>query len=107
MRKLIGYSSAIGLAALLSGCVGPMGPLGSVAGSIYSDTYGPVAVTENSGASKSGEACSTGVLGFAWGDSSIKAAAANGNITKISHVDSHTTTVLGVYAKTITIVYGE
>lgn len=107
MRKLIGYSSAIGLAALLSGCVGPWGPVGSVGGSIYSDTMGPVGATSNPVGSKSGEACSTGVLGFAWGDSSIKTAAAAGGITKISHVDSHTTTVLGVYAKTITIVYGD
>ena len=107
MRKLIGYSSAIGLAALLSGCVGPWGPVGSIGGTIYSDTMGPVAATSNPAGSKSGEACSTGVLGVAWGDSSIKAAAAAGGITKIAHVDSHTTTVLGVYAKTITIVYGD
>jgi hypothetical protein len=43
----------------------------------------------------------------ATGDSSIKAAAANGGITKISHVDYHTTAVLGVYAKTTVTVYGE
>lgn len=107
MKKLIGYSSAVGLAALLTGCVGPMGPLGSIGGSIYTDTSGPVAVTSNSGASKSGEASSSGILGFASGDSSIKTAAANGGITKIAHVDSHTTSVLGIWAKTTTTVYGE
>jgi hypothetical protein len=68
---------------------------------------GPVAVTSNSGSSKMGEATSTAILGFATGDSSIKAAAAAGSITKISHVDSHTTVILGVYGKTTTIVYGE
>ena len=85
----------------------PMGPTGSVAGSIYSDTTGPVAATSNTGMSKMGEASSEGIFGVAWGDSSIKAAAAAGGITKICHVDSHTTTVLGVYGKTTTMVYGE
>jgi hypothetical protein len=47
------------------------------------------------------------VLGFAWGDSSIKAAASNAGITKIQHVDFKTTSVLGIYAKTTVVVYGE
>jgi len=107
MKKLIGYSSAVGLAALLCGCVAPMGLTGSVAGSIYTDTTGPVAATGYGGSSKTGEATAQGILGFATGDSSIKTAAANGNITKIQHVDSHTTCVLGIWAKTTTIVYGD
>jgi hypothetical protein len=107
MKKLkIGISVA-GLAALLAGCVMPVGPMGSVTGGIYTDTMGPVAVTDNAAATKSGEATSSGLLGFAWGDSSIKAAASAGGITKIAHVDSHTKTVLGVWGKTTTIVYGE
>ena len=48
-----------------------------------------------------------GIICFATGDSSIKAAAANGGITKISHVDYHTTSVLGLWAKTTVMVYGE
>jgi TRL-like protein family len=107
MKKLTVYTSAIGLAALLTGCVMPAGPTGSVMGGIYSDVSGPVAVTGNPAASKTGEASSSGLFGFAWGDSSIKAAASAGGITKISHVDSHTQTVLGVYGKTTTVVYGE
>jgi hypothetical protein len=107
MKRQTVYLSAIGLAALLTGCVMPVGPMGSVTGGIYTDTMGPVAVTDNAAATKSGEATSSGLLGFAWGDSSIKAAAAAGSITKISHVDSHTKTVLGVWGKTTTIVYGE
>jgi TRL-like protein family len=31
----------------------------------------------------------------------------NGGITQIHHVDHETTSILGVYAKYITIVYGE
>jgi hypothetical protein len=54
-----------------------------------------------------GEASASGILGFATGDASIKTAAANGSITKIQHVDHHTQSVLGVWAKTTTIVYGD
>ena len=107
MRKLIGYSSLVAAAGLFAGCVGPMGPIGGVGGTIYTDVSGPVLATSNSASSKMGQATSQGVLGFATGDSSIKTAAANGGITKIEHVDYHTTSVLGVWAKTTVTVYGE
>lgn len=107
MKKLIGYSALVAVAGLLVGCVAPIGPAGSVGGSIYTDVSGPVLATSHSAASKVGTASSTGVLGFAWGDSSIKAAASNAGITKIQHVDFKTTSVLGIYAKTTVVVYGE
>ena len=107
MKKLIGCLSAVALVGLLAGCVRPMGPFGSVGGMLYTDVTGPVAVTGNSGASKVGEASSTGIICVATGDSSIKAAAASAGITKIQHVDSHTTSVMGLYAKTTVTVYGE
>src|SRR5262245_43013712 len=107
MKKLIGCLSALGIAAVLTGCVGPMGPMGAAGGMLYTDVYGPVAATSNSGASKMGEATSTGIICVATGDSSIKTAAANGGITKISHVDYHVTSVLGLYCKTTVTVYGE
>ena len=83
MKRVVVCSLAAGLVAL-TGCVSPMCPVGSVAGSIYTDVSGPVAATGNTGGNKMGQATSTGILGFATGDSSIKAAAANGGITKIS-----------------------
>ena len=107
MKKLIVYSSVVALAALVAGCVAPMGPVGAVGGSIYMDVSGPVLATSNSSCSKVGEACSQGILGFATGDCSIKTAAANAGITKIQHVDYRTMSVLGVYAKTTVTVYGE
>jgi hypothetical protein len=107
MKKLIGYSAIVALAGLATGCVGPMGPVGGVGGSIYTDVSGPLLATSNTASSKMGEATSQGILGFATGDSSIKAAAANAGITKIQHVDYHTTSVLGVWAKTVLTVYGE
>ena len=107
MKKLIGYSSVVVVAALVAGCVGPMGPVGGVGGMIYTDVSGPVLATSRDSFSKMGQAKSEGVLGVAWGDSSIKTAAANAGITKIQHVDYHTMSVLGVYAKTTITVYGE
>jgi len=107
MRKLIGCMSAGALAVLLTGCVGPMGLAGGAYGGIYTDVSGPVLATSNSGASKVGEASSEGIICVATGDSSLKAACANGGITKISHVDYHVESVLGLYVKTTITVYGE
>jgi hypothetical protein len=107
MKKLIGYSSLVALAGLVAGCVAPIGSVGGVGGMVYTNVSGPVGATGNAAGSKMGEASSMGIICFATGDSSIKAAAANGGITKISHVDYHTTSVLGLWAKTTVMVYGE
>lgn len=107
MRKLIGCVSVGALAVLLTGCVGPMGTAGGAYGYVYTDVSGPVLATSNTGTSKVGEASSEGIICVATGDSSIKTAAANGGITKISHVDYHVTSVLGLYVKTTVTVYGE
>ncbi|HBO59397.1 MAG TPA: hypothetical protein DD624_05765 [Alphaproteobacteria bacterium] len=56
---------------------------------------------------KRGEATQTGIILFSSGDSSIEAAMKNGNITRVHHVDYKTTTVLFLYTKQTTIVYGE
>jgi hypothetical protein len=107
MKKLFGYSSVPLLAILAAGCVGPMGPVGGVGGTLYTDVSGPLLATSHTSSSKTGEASSWGLLGFATGDSSIKTAAANGGITKIHNVDYHTKSILGIYAKTTVSVYGE
>jgi len=107
MRKLLSCASAGALALLLTGCVAPNGSLVGAMGGIYTDVSGPVLATGNAGTSKVGQASSTGIICIATGDSSIKAACANGGITKISHVDYHVTSVLSVYTKTTVTVYGE
>lgn len=107
MKKSIVGLSAVALAGLLTGCVGPMGVVGGVGAGIYTDVSGPVVATSNAIGSKKGEATAQGFVFFAQGDASISAAAANGGITKISHVDYHTTSILGLYAKTTTTVYGD
>jgi len=89
--------------ALLAGCsaVTPM------TGSLYVQMDGPVAVGSAAGSSKVGEAQAQGIIGIVTGDASISTAMKNGGITKIHHVDSKVTNILGIYAKYITVVYGE
>ena len=106
MNRIVVCTLAAGL-VVLAGCVGPMGPVGSIAGGLYTDVSGPITATSNTAGAKMGQATSTGIVCVATGDSSIKAAAANGGITKISHVDFHTTYILGLYAKTTVTVYGD
>ncbi len=56
---------------------------------------------------KRGEATQTGIVLFVSGDASIEAAMKNGGITKVHHVDYKTTTILFLYTKQTTIVWGE
>ncbi len=91
---------------LLTGCAAYS--ISPVTGFIYSDVKGPLTATSNTGAGKVGIAQSTSILGLiAQGDSSIETAMKNGGITKIHHVDFHSTGILGVYATFTTTVYGE
>jgi len=89
----------------LSGCaVMAMGP---VVGPLTIDEKGPVAVGPAATAPKTGMAVAQGILLVGWGDASISTAMANGNITKIHHVDCEVQNILGIYARYQTTVYGE
>jgi hypothetical protein len=68
---------------------------------------GPVAVGSATGITKVGRAEAWGIVVYGAGDASIAAAMKNGGITKVHHVDNETTNILGIYAKYVTIVYGE
>lgn len=106
MKKLLCAAVAVASAAMISGCA--VMANGPVLAPIAVDLKGPCAVGENNvRCLKKGEAVAKGVLIIAWGDASIEAAAKDGNITKIHHVDTKTTNILGVYAEHVTIVYGE
>lgn len=75
---------------------------------VYTNVEGPVAATSNAGSTKIGTASATSILGIvATGDASIEAAARNGGITKIHHVDYKAQSVFGIYARFTTVVYGE
>ncbi|MBR1803625.1 MAG: TRL-like family protein [Muribaculaceae bacterium] len=65
-------------------------------------------VTSNQIGTKVGTARATNILGLVCrGNASIEEAARRANIKRISHVDSHKTTILGVYSTYEVIVYGE
>ena len=69
----------------------------------------PVNATSNTIGSKVGTAKATGYLGFLFfdADASIRSAAKNGGITKISTVDIKSTSILNLIVGYETIVTGE
>lgn len=88
---------------LLSGCATPY-----PAGMFYTEIKSPVAVGDAGSGNKMGVAKATSILGLvATGDASIKAAMANGNISKIRHVDYESKNILGIYGEYTTVVYGD
>jgi hypothetical protein len=108
MKKLIvSVAMACAVVVLMSGCAGISPVAGGSMGMVYTQTSAGVAVGSASGSEKVGTATSTAIICFATGDSSISAAMENGGIKKIHHVDSKIMSVLGVYAKYTTVVYGE
>jgi hypothetical protein len=58
---------------------------------------------------KTGKAYSQSVLWlFAWGDAGTQAAAKDGNITTVNHMDHEMYSILfGLYTKSTTVVYGD
>jgi hypothetical protein len=91
----------------LTGCATVGGISGGTYGVLFTQTDNAVAVGSAGKAEKIGTADSEAIIFFATGDSSISKAMANGKITKIHHIDAKVFTVLGVYAKYTTLVYGE
>ena len=104
MKKVFIFLAVAAIVVLMSSC----STLG--AGMVYEGITVPYAVTSNtiSDNTKVGRSNYVSVLGIvAVGDGGINAAANNAGIKKISHVDEQKTSILGVYTKTETIVYGE
>ncbi len=102
---------ALALVAVLalSGCAG-LAFSGRANGSfgIYSETKANDQITDETLTAKTGEACSTSILGWVTtGDSSVPTAAKNGGIKKVVSVDNNFMQVLGIYAKFCTVVTGE
>lgn len=104
-----------GMAVLGSGCATNLYPGGPTpAGIGYTKVRAPaqflsVPVENTAGTKKVGKASVTAFLGLvSLGDSSIKAAMTEGEITKIHHVDYEIEHFLyAIFAKQTTIVYGE
>jgi hypothetical protein len=105
MRVLLCALALVGVVAL-SGCVAVHGPV--VAGIVTLDVKGPVAVGDMGvGSTKVGTAQAEGIICVAYGDAFIVTAMKQAGITRVHHVDSESFSVLGVYARYKTIVYGE
>jgi predicted small lipoprotein YifL len=104
MKKAINTLLALAVVAvLLPGC-----GFSGMYGALYSDVTTPVEATANGVGSKVGTSEVTSILGLvATGDAGINEAAKNGGISKISHVDMHVMSILGLYAKYTVYVYGE
>jgi hypothetical protein len=92
------------LAVMLNGCATPF-PYGIV----YTEIKSPVAAGDGGVSySKVGVSKATSILGLvATGDASIKAAAAEGGITKIKYVDYEAKNILGFIGNYTTTVYGD
>ncbi len=106
-RLIVLVAMASAVVVFMSGCAGLSTVVGGTMGAVYTQVEGPVAVGSAAGFDKVGTATSTAIICFATGDASIKAAMDNGGITKIHHVDHKSMSVMGVYAKYTTVVYGE
>jgi hypothetical protein len=105
MKKLALLIVAVLGVSFLTGCVMTGGP---VYAPLMLDMKGPMEVGDGSaGCSKVGVAEASGIILFASGDASIKAAMENGGITKVHHVDYEVMNILGWYATWKTVVYGE
>lgn len=89
---------------MLSGCASVL-----PTGMLYTEVKLPSAVgNEGMNYSKVGVSKATSILGLvATGDASIKAAMANGKVTKIKYVDYDAKNILGVYGEYTTTVYGD
>lgn len=80
-------------------------------GSVVSVVGAPVDTTfnDNDGiGSKCGESTAFNILGLvSFGDCSVDAAAENGNLSKVDHIDMDYISVLGVFYSYKTIVWGD
>jgi hypothetical protein len=96
---------------LLAGCASvAWAPVMPPSGFAYTNTKAPLDIDLNKtqlGARK-GEASSVSILGLvAYGDASTQAAATAGGLNTINHADYRSWSLLGIYSKYTTVVYGE
>ena len=101
----------MGIALATSACAGIYGaPVVPPQGFLFSRYAAPLDVDANQTktGSKVGRSSSQSILGLvAEGDASISAAAKQGNITTIHHVDYEFENYLGVFSRFTIVVYGD
>jgi hypothetical protein len=80
-------------------------------GCLYADVVVPLDIDADKtvvGSKVGTSTCQSVLWLVAWGDASAEAAAKNGNISVINHMDREVFSILfGLYSKSTTIVYGE
>lgn len=111
MRALVGAAAVLVFSALLAGCAA-MGqaPVVPPQGLGFTDYSAPLDIDcdKTQLGTKRGEASTSSILALiATGDASIQAAARNGQINTINHVDYRFLSILGLYTKFTTVVYGD
>ncbi len=107
MKRVL--SLVVPLALLFTpGCmIAPVVPPG---GLLYTNVSAPLDTDaeESNVGQKSGMASASSILGLvAWGDASTTAAAQNGGITTVEHLDYRFLSVLGIFQKYTTIARGK
>lgn len=103
MKKII-----LGVFAFIALGLSSCSSISPYAGGVYTDVTSPFTATSNNLGTKVGISQATNILGIvALGDASIQEAAKQAGIQKISHVDQKRFSVLGVFARIETVVYGE
>lgn len=102
-KHLIVLATALAFTIGLCSC-GAVGDLGT----IFMGHTKPLAVTSNAVGSKVGTVTTMNLFNLAtWGDGSINKAAKMAGISKVSHVDVKTMSVLTLFCKKTYYVYGE
>lgn len=109
MRKSVVALAALFLMVAVAGCY--TAPVMPPLGGIYSDYSAPL-TTEFNGQEavpqKEGQSASYSILGlFAWGDCSVRTAAAVGGLYSVSYCDYRYHNVLGVYQEFTIIARGK
>jgi len=111
MRILVAVLVASGVVLCLYGCAGfAVAPVVPPVGFLFNNTEAPLDVDMNQTqlGEKKGEASACSVLGLvAWGDASTQAAAKQGGLTQINHLDYKLLNVLGLFTQFTTTAYGE
>ena len=107
MKQVVLILAVASLLFLYAGCVTPSGaPITGML--ITTSLKGPVAMGDSGvKPEKTGTAEAEGIVFFASGDASIEAAMKAGDIKEVHHVDCEVFSILGIYTKWTTIVYGE
>ena len=103
-KNFIVLLASVALSLGLSSC----GAISDAPGIFFRGHTNPVAVTSNAVGSRVGTVTTMNLFNLVtWGDGSINKAAKMAGITKVSHVDVKTTSVLTIFCKKTYFVYGE